>query len=142
MFDRLRRLLDSPLGAVLGGAVYGSWAVWVNLVAGLGAALRIGTAHWAMSTGLTLIGVKLMNRLFRCSGDPRRAALCAFAGSLALTYMLLLGVHLALGTPHILLTLAPGLLPTIAFTALYSLLLLRHAGQHQRNDVPLAGARG
>lgn len=127
MFDRLRRLLDSPLGAVLGGAVYGSWASYANWVAGPASALRIGFAHFAMSTGLTVIGVALMNRLFALSRRPRIGAVLAFCGSMAATYSLLIGVHLALGTPHIALTLAPGLIPTTSFCVLYPLLLLRES---------------
>ena len=132
MFERLRRLMDSPLGALLGGACYGGWAVFANwAAAGHEAALRIGATHWAMSTGLTLIGVGLMNRLFRLGGGGRRGAALAFCGSMLCTYALLLSVHWAIGTPHILLTLAPGLLPTIGFCTVYSLLLLRQPGAAQ-----------
>lgn len=131
MFDRLRRLLDSPLGAVLGGAVYGSWAVFANVSAGPAAALRIGAAHFAMSTGLTLAGVAMMNRLFALARSAEAGAALAFCGSMALTYTLLITVHTAIGTPHILLTLTPGFIPTVSFTLLYSLLLLRHARRLQ-----------
>jgi hypothetical protein len=82
-----------------------------------------------MSLGLTLIGVRLMNRLFERARDPRLGALLAFCGSMSVTYALLVGVHLAIGTPHILLTLTPGFLPTIGFCVAYSLLLLRRARQ-------------
>lgn len=131
MFDRLRRLMDSPLGAVLGGAAYGSWAVIANWSAGSAAALRIGAAHFAMSTGLTLAGVAVMNRLFALARRPQAGAALAFCGSMALTYALLISVHTALHTPHLLLTLAPGFIPTLSFCTLYSLLLLRHARQQQ-----------
>ena len=127
MFDRLRNLMDSPLGAVLGGGAYGSWAVFANWFAGPDFALRIGATHFAMSTGLTLIGVALMNRLFRLARQPRTGAVLAFCGSMAVTYALLIGVHLAIGTPRIALTLAPGLIPTASFCVLYPLLLLRQA---------------
>lgn len=119
--------MDSPLGAVLGGACYGGWALFVNLVAGFTAALRIGLTHWAMSAGLTLCGVGLMNRLFRLARQPVHGAALSFIGSMTATYLLLIGVHGWLGTPHLLLTLAPGVLPTSGFCLLYSLLLLRHA---------------
>ena len=125
MFDRLRRLMDSALGAVLGGACYGSWATFANWSAGATTAMRIGTAHFAMSTGLTMAGVAIMNRLFALSRDPRRGAVIAFCGSMAFTYTLLISVHTLIGTPHILLTLAPGFIPTVSFCVLYPLLLLR-----------------
>ncbi|WP_051361907.1 hypothetical protein [Solimonas soli] len=132
MFDRLRRLMDSVFGAVLGGACYGSWATFANWSAGAPHALRIGVTHFAMSTGLTLSGVMIMNRLFALSRAPRLGAALAFGGSMAFTYALLIGVHALIGTPHILLTLAPGFVPTLSFCTLYSLLLLREARTGQQ----------
>lgn len=131
MFERLRRLMDSPLGAALGGACYGGWAGFANWSAGPPAALRIGFTHCLMSTGLTLAGVAIMNRLFRLARSPRLGAVAAFCGSMGFTYGLLIGVHRLIGTPHLLLTLAPGLIPTVSFCTAYPLLLLRHA-QAQR----------
>jgi len=136
MLDGLRRLMDSVLGAVLGGACYGAWASYANLSAGMPGALRIGLTHFAMSTGLTLGGVKLMNRLFALSREPRLGAMLAFAGSMSLTYALLIGVHALIGTPHILLTLAPGLIPTLSFCTLYPLLLLRQARSARMSAMP------
>ena len=141
MFDRLRRLMDSPLGAVLGGAAYGSWAVIANWSAGNAAALRIGAAHFAMSTGLTRAGVAVMNRLFALARRPEAGAALAFCGSMALTYTLLIGVHTAMGTPQLLLTLAPGFIPTVSFCTLYSLLLLRHAREQRSVPTPLTEVR-
>ncbi|NGY05456.1 hypothetical protein [Solimonas terrae] len=131
MFDRLRRLMDSPLGAILGGAFYGSWATFANWSAGVHAAARIGFIHFLMSTGLTLAGVAIMNRLYHLARRPRNGAIIAFCGSMACTYTLLIGVHSLIGTPHILLTLAPGFIPTVSFCVVYPLLLLRHARQNQ-----------
>lgn len=125
--NRLHGLLDSPYGAVLGGAGYGSWAVFVNAGQGWPDALRIGLAHFAMSAGLTYFGVRVMNGLFRQAAVPLHGAALACFGSLALTYSLLIGVHLWLGTPHLFLTLLPGILPTVSFCTLYSGLLLRAA---------------
>ncbi|MGH8445704.1 MAG: hypothetical protein ACREVL_10585 [Solimonas sp.] len=119
--------MDSVLGAVLGGACYGSWATFANWSAGGPAALRIGFTHFLMSTGLTLAGVAIMNRLFALAREPRHGAVIAFCGSMAFTYTLLVSVHRLIGTPHILLTLAPGFIPTLSFCTLYPLLLLRQA---------------
>ncbi len=127
MFDRLRQLMDSPFGAILGGACYGSWACFANWSAGAHAALRIGFTHFLMSTGLTLAGVAIMNLLFRLGSTPLRGTAVAFCGSMGFTYTLLISVHLLIGTPRILLTLAPGLIPTISFCIVYPLLLLRQA---------------
>jgi hypothetical protein len=126
-FARLHRLLDSWAGALLGALLYGGWACWANRSAGALHATGIGVAHAVMSFCLTLGGVKIMNLFFSLPSDPRAGALSAFAGSMTATYSLLVSVHLAIGTPHILLTLAPGLLPTAGFCLAYSLLLLRQS---------------
>lgn len=140
MFDRLRRLMDSVFGAVLGGACYGSWACFANWSAGAPAALRIGFTHFLMSTGLTLAGVAIMNRLFRLARVPLHGALLACCGSMSFTYSLLIGVHRLIGTPHILLTLAPGLIPTLSFCIAYPLLLLRATQPAQAADAALPEA--
>jgi hypothetical protein len=130
LLDRLHRWLDGPLGALVGGAAYGSWAFYANLSAGTARAALIGLAHCGTSFVLTYSGVKVMNALYAWARSPWRGA-SAFCGSMALTYGSLLAVHTALGTPHILLTLAPGLLPTIGFCAGYTLLLFRAERRHQ-----------
>lgn len=127
VFKRLHRLMDSSVGALLGGAAYGGWAVAANWQAAGQAAWRIGGTHFAMSTALTWSGVRLMSWLFRRSDEPLAGALIAGFGALLVTYGLLVPVHLALGTPHILLTLAPGIGPTLAFCIVYSLLLFHRA---------------
>ena len=123
----LYRLMDSPLGAVLGAMVYGLWAFYVNRHAGLPHAALIGFTHWMMSVAITMGCVALMRTLFWLPSRPRNGALLSVAGSLLTTYTLLIGVHLYIGTPNILLTLAPGLLPTIGFAVVYSGLLLRES---------------
>jgi len=125
---RLYRLMDSPLGAVLGAMVYGLWAFYVNRHAGLPHALLIGLTHWLMSVVLTIGCVALMRSLFWLPATARRGAALSMIGSLVVTYTLLVGVHLAIGTPHILLTLAPGMAPTIGFAAVYASLIYREHG--------------
>jgi hypothetical protein len=124
-FRRARRAMDGLVGATLGGAVYGGWTTAVNWSANPELALRAGAAHFALSFGLTLCGTAWMRNVFlRAAGlaAGARAALACSAG-LALTYALLLSVHTAIGTPHILLSLAPGLVPNVAFCLTYALLL-------------------
>ena len=129
MRDRLLRglypLMNSFLGAVLGGLCYGLWAFAVNLPSGLPHALLIGTAHWTMSVFLTWYSVSLMRTLFWLPRDRHAGAVLAASGSLVLTYTLLISVHRALGNPHILMTLAPGFLPTLGFVVVFTSLLLR-----------------
>ncbi len=121
----LYRLMDSPLGAVLGAMVYGLWALFVNRHVGWPHAMLIGVAHWTMSVIITMSCVALMRTLFWLPSTPKRGALLAITGSLTLTYTLLISVHLFIGTPSILLTLAPGAVPTIGFAVIYSMLMYR-----------------
>lgn len=127
----LYRLMDSPLGAVLGAMVYGLWAFYVNRHAGLPHAALIGCTHWLMSVVITISCVALMRTLFWLPSRPRNGALLSILGSLLVTYTLLIGVHLYIGTPNILLTLAPGMLPTTGFAVVYSSLLLRESSDPQ-----------
>ena len=120
----LRRLMGSWFGALLGGSVYGAWATWANRDQGRDHALLIGASHWATSALLTYCGTWAMGQFFGQSKGWRGAAR-AFTGGLALTYACLLTVHTLLRTEHVLLTLAPGLIPNIIFCSSYAALLMR-----------------
>ena len=120
----VRYLMDSWLGAVLGGGVYGAWAVWANWAQGASMAWGIGAAHWLTSALLTFFGTMAMRRFYGKT-QGWTGSLRAFAGGLALTYASLFAVHGLLGTEQLLLTLAPGILPNILFCASYALLLKR-----------------
>ncbi len=116
--------MGSWVGAVLGGSVYGAWATWANWDQGRHQALLIGASHWATSALLTYGGTWAMRQLFGQStgwAGPARA----FTGGMALTYACLLAVHTVLHTEHVLLTLAPGLIPNIIFCSSYAALLMR-----------------
>ncbi len=141
LLQRLYRLMDSPLGAVLGGFCYGLWALYANRHAGWAHASLIGAAHWLMSASLTYGCVSLMRTLFRLPRDPRLGAVLAGSGSLLATYTLLISVHRAIGTPNILLTLTPGLVPTIGFALVFSSLLLREARQRSEAGQPVLRAQ-
>lgn len=120
----VRGLMDSWYGAILGGSVYGAWAAWANWEQGPLHALGIGTAHWTTSALLTFFGTMAM-RSFYGDGPGRAGGLRALLGGLSLTYASLLLVHTALQTEHVLLTLAPGILPNVMFCTSYALLLMR-----------------
>lgn len=122
---RLRQLTDGPLGAALAALVYGSWAAWANASAGTGVAVRVALTHAALSAALTGCGTAWMRGFYRWGRSPWVGAGLAFVGGLALTYTLLIGVHQLIGTPHLLLTLAAGLLPTVLFCGGYAWLLGR-----------------
>ncbi len=120
----LRRLVDSWFGAVLGGSVYGAWAVWVNWDQGPLHAWGIGVSHWATSVLLTFFGTMAM-RKFYGQGRGGLAVARTLVGGLSLTYLALLLVHSIIRTEHVLLTLTPGAIPNILFCSGYALLLDR-----------------
>ena len=120
----VRGLMDSWFGAILGGSIYGAWAAWANWDQGAAPAVGIGKAHWVTSALLTFFGTMAM-RGFYGDGPSRAGGLRALLGGLSLTYASLLLVHTALQTEHVLLTLAPGILPNVMFCTSYALLLMR-----------------
>jgi hypothetical protein len=120
----LRGLMDSWFGAILGGAVYGAWAVWANWGDGANQALKVGLAHWTTSALLTFFGTMAM-RFFYGQAHGAAGGMRAMVGGLCLTYATLFLVHGLIGTQHVLLTLAPGLIPNVLFCTSYALLLMR-----------------
>jgi hypothetical protein len=120
----VRHLMDSWFGAILGGAVYGAWAVWANWSQGSAHAWGIGLAHWTTSALLTFFGTMAM-RQFYGNAQGWLGGVRAFTGGLCLTYAALLLVHGLIRTEHLLLTLAPGVIPNILFCSGYALLLMR-----------------
>lgn len=123
--QRARQLIDSFWGAVLGAGIYGAWATFANWDAGPRVAITVGLTHWVLSTFLTYTGTGVMRRCYPLGGGRIDGALIAFSGGLAFTYAVLLSVHHAIGTPHIALTLAAGVIPNLLFCGSYSLLLSR-----------------
>ncbi len=135
LWPGLRRMADSWWGAILGGGVYGAWATWANWGQGAQQASAIGLGHWTTSAMLTFFGTAAMRRFFGSgSGWPSMAR--AFAGGLCLTYCVLFAVHALLGTQHLWLTLAPGVIPNIVFCGSYAGLL-----QRTLQAAPVAGSR-
>ena len=82
----------------------------------------IGLGHWTTSALLTFFGTAAMRRFYGSSSGWSGMAR-AFGGGLCLTYCALFAVHSALGTQHLWLTLAPGLIPNILFCSSYAGLL-------------------
>lgn len=124
-WDTLRGLTDSLAGAMLGAAVYGAWAVWANWSAGPEMAFSAGAGHWLVSTLLTYFGTRWMRGFFHLGRGPAERMSYAVLGGLSLTYLSLITVHLAIGTPMLLLTLLPGAVPNLLFCGSYARLLHR-----------------
>jgi len=129
----------TPLGSALFGALsYGAWTFAVNVSSGgYFIALRSGLVHAAMSFSITYGSVLLMRAVFKRASSPLQGAILAALTTLSLTYLLLVSVHLYIGTPHIAWTLAPGLLPTIGYDTIYSVILYRAATSNTQTTFPL-----
>ena len=121
----VRGLMDGIPGAVLGSLVYAVWAVYANWDAGEAHALRAGALHWVLSAFLTYFGTGVMRFFYGNAPNPLMGAVRAFCGGMVFSYAILALAHTLNGTPHILLTLAAGILPNIIFCAIYTSLLVK-----------------
>jgi hypothetical protein len=134
LWTRLRHFIGSPAGAVLGGILFAIWAAFINRDGGTLVSLRSSAGQFLLSTTLTLIDARLMLSLFRSCRHPALGAFLSASGSLLFTYILVIGVHLLIGTPHIFLTVLPGIPPTLGYTFMYTLLLLREHAPNAAAD--------
>lgn len=119
-------MADGISGAVLGFLFYGAWAVWANADHGLIVAGRSGLLQGTMSFIVTLSGTTTMKTLFRGESALWWRFSRACLGTLALIYSAIIAAHVLNGTPHILLTLAPGLPITIIFCLSFCYGLVRY----------------
>ncbi len=125
---RLFRAMDGYNGATIGFLAYGGWAAYANSAHGSWIALRSGLAQGSMSFIVTLSSVMLMRAIFRIEGPVWLRASAAALGSLLVIYSFIVGVHLVIGTPEILLTMLPGIPITVGFCAVFSIGLARLEG--------------
>jgi len=125
LLQRLRTVVDSFWGACFGAGVYAAWAVWANWDAGRHLAFTAGLTHWVTSTFLTYTGTGAMRQLYRLGRQRGEAMWLGFGGGLLYTYALLISAHALVGTAHIALTLAAGVIPNLLFCGSYALLLSR-----------------
>lgn len=135
-------LADGISGAVIGFLFYGSWAIWANFdtqdPSSVFIALRSGLLQGSMSFAVTLGGTTLMKALFAGSGPLWWRFVRASLGTLLAIYSVIVTAHVLNHTPHILLTLAPGLPITIIFCFSFCLGLARY-GVPQKPISPLGG---
>lgn len=119
----LRNLMGSWVGALLGACFYGAIVAAVNWNTGWAHATRSGLGHAFVSAALTLFGTGWMRLVFKNSVRSPHRIITTFIAGMALTYLLLISIHLLLATPRLLLSLMPGFLPNVLFCATYSRLL-------------------
>lgn len=137
---RLLDLMGSWVGALAGASFYGAIVTLVNWNEGAAHALLSGAGHATVSAALTLFGTTWMRWVFgkQAAGVHRGAV--TFMSGLGLTYLLLVSIHTLLGTPRLLLSLMPGVIPNVLFCATYSGLLARTAMPHSSVGVEVVNA--
>jgi hypothetical protein len=134
LLHRLRRLTDTFGGAMLGAVPYALWALFVNWQAGPAMAWRAAATHWLVSTTLTYVDAANMRLFFGLGRTRRHSIVLAFSAGMALTYTVLFAAHTIVGTPHILLTLAAGLIPNILYCSGYAVLLAKTSRSAQASE--------
>ena len=124
LLTKIRGLTDGLTGAMLGASFYAAWSFAVNYHQGVDFATKVSFTHWLMCTLLTYYGTSVMKFFYHLYKSQIQAVI-AFCGGMLVTYGILIPVHTIIGTPNILLTLAAGIIPTLVFCCLYSILLAK-----------------
>jgi hypothetical protein len=117
-----RRSLLLASGAFL---LYGGWAFMVNRSHGTGAGSRALVVQGSLSFLSTLTITMLMEWAYGRTGPPWIRVGRAFLGGCLPMYTLTIGVHVLVGTPEVVATVAPVLALGTAYCAVYSLSLTR-----------------
>lgn len=125
--EALRSGYRPILVALAAGALYGSWAAFVNCGAGVVMALRAGVTQAVLSTITTLMLALVLERLFRWSRTAIRGFWVASLGTAGLAATAVAIVHAVAGTPHIAVTIAPSVAVGTAFCFLYARAILARA---------------
>ncbi len=140
---RSRARVRPFLVALGAGGMYGSWAAFVHIQCGLGAAVALcaGWTQVGLSVVTTLVFALLLERLFRWPSNPLHGFCLSVTGSSVLGAVWLVLGHELAGTPHILEAIAPSLIIGTAFDFAYAGRLLalarRGAVTQRRSSVPL-----
>ena len=111
----------SLVSALVGAVVYGSWGFAANYSVSLSKTQTVALAQGTFSFVLSLLLTGALERLWR----RFRSVSIATCIALAVTYPLVILVHVCVGTPRIIVTMAPGTLMTGIFVVLYLLNLRR-----------------
>ena len=115
------RFVRSLASAVGGFALYGSWGYLANRGVGVDIARRVGLLQGTFSFVVTLTSALIIEAVYARLGRVAPTV----AACLAFTYALMVTVHTLVGTPHLLVTIAPGLVVTAVFVTMYTLGLAR-----------------
>lgn len=120
-----RSLARSLVSACYAAAIYGGWGFYANHAHGTAIALRVMFAQAAASFAMTFVTTLLIEALLARLGHRWYGVAQTIVYTFAICQLLVLLVHLAVGTPEILRTMAPNLLIGATFTTVYTVGLSR-----------------
>lgn len=130
---RMRRLLDSRAlrgiaAGILGFIVYGGWAFYVNSQHGIAVGFKAGFVQGTYSFALTLSTTLLMEFLLPRLQNARGPYFLTLFFTNSITFATAYLINWVFGTPEILLTIFPGFLVGIVYTAVYLFSLSKLTG--------------
>ncbi len=110
----------AQLVAVGAAWLWGCWAFWMNVSHGIRIALVVACTSGALNFVTNLLGTHILEFFFfRFSRRPWIQAPLAFFGTYSITLAVVFAAHLAVGTPELLLTLAPSISISMMLTMIY-----------------------
>lgn len=101
----------SALSALI---AYGAWAYWVNMDAGVEAALFAGLVQGGGAFVVTYISIHIVQRIYKASTGVSRFVLPVIGATLMISGSIFL-LHLWTGTPNPILTMLPSTSISILF---------------------------
>jgi hypothetical protein len=113
-----RAFLRALLLAAGSAAFYGAWALFANWSSGR--AVRACLAQAAVSFASTMTLTLVAEWLFRRQATPQRGFVLSAGGTAALIVFVTTAVHLMVGTPRLLATIAPSIVCGSMFFTAYA----------------------
>ncbi len=120
-----RSLGRSLISACYAATIYGGWGFYANYAHGTAIALRVMLAQAAVSFAMTFVTTMLIEALLARLGHRWYGVAQTIVYTFLLCQLAVLLVHLGVGTPEIVRTMAPNLLIGATFTTVYTLGLSR-----------------
>lgn len=117
------RALRSIAAGIAGFIVYGSWAFYINSQYGITIGFKAGVVQGTYSFALTLSTTILMEVLWAGLQTSKGQTILTMSITIAITFITAYLINWVFGTPEILLTIFPGFLIGIFYTAFYVMTL-------------------
>ena len=112
-----KRALTMALGAIV---LWAPWAAWANHEHGWDAASKAAVTQSSLSFFITLFMTASIEAIAARDYSPWRQWLYSITGPCAVVLFGLVAVHLLVGTPNWLLTIAPSIVIGLLYTSFYS----------------------